>query len=119
MLLEGRRDERSALQAKKIESKDSLDTETNKLESKFNITCYNCGRAFPHERSCPAKGKTCNKWGKQNHFATVCREKPQKSLQSKQKNKTKKIRPKNINPLAARESSNSDEFRIWVELLYR
>jgi hypothetical protein len=35
--------------------------------------CYNCGGSFPHKGVCPAKGKTCNKCKKSNHFAKVCR----------------------------------------------
>ena len=35
--------------------------------------CRNCGLAWPHtDRPCPAKGQTCNKCGKLNHFAHVC-----------------------------------------------
>ena len=35
--------------------------------------CCNCGLAWPHtDRPCPAKGQTCNKCGKLNHFAHVC-----------------------------------------------
>jgi len=34
--------------------------------------CRNCGRSHGKYR-CPAKGKTCNKCNKPNHFASVCR----------------------------------------------
>ena len=38
-------------------------------------TCYKCGGAFPHSRGrlCPAVGKSCNKCGRLNHFASQCR----------------------------------------------
>lgn len=36
-------------------------------------TCPRCGRS--HGKDCPAKGKTCMKCGKDNHFANVCRSK--------------------------------------------
>ena len=37
--------------------------------------CFNCGGPFPHSsnKPCPAKGKTCNKCSKLNHFASQCR----------------------------------------------
>ncbi len=35
--------------------------------------CRNCGLTWPHKDGpCPAKGQTCNKCGKANHFARVC-----------------------------------------------
>ncbi|XP_067687858.1 uncharacterized protein [Haliotis asinina] len=41
-------------------------------------TCGYCG--FTHApRKCPASGKSCDKCGKQNHFARVCRSKNQSS----------------------------------------
>ena len=36
--------------------------------------CRNCGLSWPHRDSpCPAKGQTCRKCNKQNHYARVCR----------------------------------------------
>ena len=37
--------------------------------------CFNCGGPYPHSKGkpCPAKGKTCNKCSKPNHFASQCR----------------------------------------------
>ena len=35
-------------------------------------TCKNCGGAYPHSGSCPARGKTCNYCKKLNHFKRVC-----------------------------------------------
>ena len=66
MLLEGRRDEQSAYQARDIESKDVKEAETNKITTKQEQqsdqqTCRNCGRSYPHEGRCPATGKVCNK----------------------------------------------------------
>ena len=35
--------------------------------------CRQCGLSWPHTKNpCPAKGKTCNKCGKPNHFAKMC-----------------------------------------------
>ena len=37
-------------------------------------TCPGCGKKPAHNRhDCPAQGKKCNKCGKKNHFASVCR----------------------------------------------
>ena len=35
-------------------------------------TCRNCGGEYPHNSSCPAKGKNCNYCRKENHFKSVC-----------------------------------------------
>ncbi|PAA72660.1 hypothetical protein BOX15_Mlig029664g1 [Macrostomum lignano] len=37
--------------------------------------CGRCGTMHGSNGGCPAKGKTCNKCGMQNHFATVCKTK--------------------------------------------
>ena len=73
MLIDGRRDETSDYQAKDIESKEGYTENTNRLEMKPKKTCNNCGGEWPHLAQCPAKGKTCRKCGKANHFQVVCR----------------------------------------------
>ena len=35
--------------------------------------CRQCGRLWPHEGDCPAKGKECMKCHHMNHFASECR----------------------------------------------
>ena len=82
MLLDGRRDEMSSYQAKDIESKTEETLATNRFQTqqtkpKANKErkCYNCGGAWPHEHSCPAKGNVCRKCQKNDHFARVCRSK--------------------------------------------
>ncbi|KAK2704046.1 hypothetical protein QYM36_017622 [Artemia franciscana] len=35
--------------------------------------CYNCGGVFSKSHQCPAKGKSCIKCKKMNHFAKMCR----------------------------------------------
>ena len=42
--------------------------------------CRNCGGAYPHKDSCPARKKKCNSRGKLNHFAKVCRTVPPDSV---------------------------------------
>ena len=36
-------------------------------------SCGNCGYQHAKQSQCPARGKTCKKCNKQNHFARVCR----------------------------------------------
>ena len=42
--------------------------------------CRNCGGAYPHKDSCPARNKKCTSCGKLNHFAKVCRTVPPDSV---------------------------------------
>ena len=87
MLIERRRDEQSTYQTKEIESKETKDGEMNRLEqpdrnntNNYKPACRHCGQEFPHKGTCLARGKTCNKCGKLNHFATVCRGQKQNSM---------------------------------------
>ena len=42
-------------------------------QRRSSTQCRQCGLSWPHTKSpCPAKGKTCNKCGKPNHFAKMC-----------------------------------------------
>ena len=46
-------------------------------ETKKPGTCFNCGSDWPHpggKESCPARGHTCNKCKKPNHFESVCKQ---------------------------------------------
>jgi len=49
-------------------------SESHKESRKSNESskCRNCGGAYPHNDSCPARKKNCNSRGKLNHFAKVC-----------------------------------------------
>jgi len=111
MLLDGRRSETSQFQAREIESQDALTATAHhvKTQSIADKTkqqrCGYCGGQFPHKGTCPARGKECNKCGKLNHYASVCRGgKP-----CKRQNK----RTKDIKPLEAdneNDSSASDDY---------
>ena len=64
MLLDGRRDESSTYEARKIEEKEPLSAETNQFQQKKGNTgksCRNCGGNYSHKGACPAKGKQCRK----------------------------------------------------------
>ena len=52
--------------------------------------CKYCGKDHPRDKEkCPAYGKTCNKCGKSNHLATVCKASDQKSGDKKWHRKKK------------------------------
>ena len=122
MLLEGRRDEQSAFQAKDIESTspDSATSTFDEIDALYRPTgCRNCGGSFPHKGLCPAKGKQCRKCGKLNHFQSVCRSRPiaqpsgslaqQDSTQNYHSNATRNP----IRPLEHYTTSDSDEDYIY------
>jgi hypothetical protein len=108
ILLDGRRDEQSRYQARDIESKGQTDDRLAPLQS--TRKCYSCGGAYPHHGSCPAKGKSCRKCGKSNHFSKVCRgtkqrETPKREYPQRHSKNTGK-RP--INPLTPNGNSDSN-----------
>ena len=64
MLLEERYEEQSAFQATDIESNEMFVINANqivvdriRLETKKGSNFYSCGRAYPHNGTCPTKGK--------------------------------------------------------------
>jgi hypothetical protein len=85
----GRTSEAAAIQIKEIEQVDRNDSvqvaEVNKLhknrdkghnhnhKDRIQKQCFKCGKEYPHEGSCPAKGRECNNCHKMNHFASMCR----------------------------------------------
>ena len=60
------------------ESRSESRKESRKTEE--SSKCGNCGGAYPHKDSCPAKNKKCTSCGKFNHFAKVCRTVPPGSV---------------------------------------
>ena len=85
--------------------------------------CRNCGGLYPHTNHCPAKGKQCKKCGKQNHFAKVCRSKPEQKEHppASQGNRYKHKFKKPVKPLRNiehekydTESSDSDENYLYA-----
>lgn len=120
MLLEGRRDEQSTFQARHIESKETKqpDGETNRLEQTHSgnssLKCRNCGHAYPHAGTCPAKGKTCNNCGKPNHFAAVCRGQQNKSRKTRNETyRSNNTRQKKVKTVDAETGSSSDEDYLY------
>ncbi|XP_028412526.1 uncharacterized protein LOC114535409 [Dendronephthya gigantea] len=123
MLIEGRRDEQSTFQTKEIESKETKDGEMNRIEQQCrnntNNTskskCRNCGRDFPHISVCPARGKSCNKCGKLNHFAMMCRstQKPERPQRKEHKSK-QKYGQEHVKTLDTEQQSSFDEEYIYA-----
>jgi hypothetical protein len=119
ILVDGRRDEQSAFQAREIESKDTKRDEIN--EVKRRQQCHFCGGSYPHEKGpCPAKGKDCRKCGKQNHFAKVCRGKQQQQKQQRRERRPKKRNetPKPVNPLKSKDNdsdTSSEDYLYTVK----
>ena len=73
-------------------------------ESNPEKVCFYCGKEYPHENECPAKGKICISCGGKNHFARVCRSKKKeasKYLQnsSKEQNKIQTIEEHTVDPV--------------------
>ena len=77
--------------------------------------CYFCGRAYPHEGVCPAKGKDCKKCGKSNHFAVVCRSSQAKDEKDSKEKKEKKKKPKkNLNQIRNDEDEDTEEYNFCI-----
>ena len=117
MLLDGRRDEMSSYQAKDIESKTEETLATNRFQTqqtkpKANKErkCYNCGGAWPHEHSCPAKGKVCRKCQKNDRFARVCRSKNKTKGQASNENVSKQESNKKnlVKPLQHHDDTDNE-----------
>ncbi len=82
LLSKARALENSEQQAKGIEERlastnirdDEFEANLVNRPSPSGQQCRNCGLSWPHRDSpCPAKGQTCRKCNKQNHYARVCR----------------------------------------------
>jgi len=53
-----------------------------------NKICFRCGGSYPHEFTCPAEKKFCNKCGKKGHFAKCCKTKPKGGSNKSNEKKT-------------------------------
>ena len=88
---------KSMASTSQIPEVDIVDKKQSQKQNKSH--CGACG--FTHvRRQCPAKGKTCDKCKGQNHFASVCCNKPD------QYRKSRYTKSKNVHPVE--QSSNYD-----------
>ena len=62
------------------QSKPREESHKQSRKSNGSSKCRNCGGAYLHTDSCPARNKKCNSCGKLNHFAKVCRTVPPGSV---------------------------------------
>ena len=76
-------------------------------------TCRQCGLIWPHRtKPCPAKGQSCNKCGKPNHFAKMCRTK----VTTRTRNTQQRRSQEGVNQVSSElpadepESSSDDEY---------
>ena len=92
--------------------------------SQSSTQCRQCGLSWPHTKNpCPAKGKTCNKCGKPNHFAKMCltgKKTPQTRGQRGQQRRTSNRRTQ-VNHISTappqeeeEEDSSSDDEYIFT-----
>ena len=65
-----------------------------------------CGlsRKHPPGKNCPAYGKTCNKCGRRNHFASACRDPSER--------KTQQNKPQYVKKTTEDETSSEDDFLV-------
>ena len=109
--------ENSDKQAKSIEECLTL---TNIQDDEVNFVnrprstgqqCRNCGLSWPHRNShCPAKGQTCHKCSKPNHYARVCRGSIPSSRQPSNPDQlaSKNTRKQNIRNVGHQEGTFND-----------
>ena len=126
ILIDGRRAEQSSYQARDIESQGQGSNRESRTVQKLNTTsqqtCRNCGGQYPHERQCPAQGKSCRKCSKPNHFAKVYRggaartnHRTRDEKQRSQQAKTKLKERKSIHPVSKTgESESSDDEYLYT-----
>ena len=62
------------------QSQPRAESHKESRKSNGSSKCRNCGGAYPHNDSCPARNKKCISCGKLNHFAKVCRTVPSGSV---------------------------------------
>ena len=99
--------------SQKQQTKLGTKRQSRKLTQPNSKTCRQCGLTWPHNATpCPAKGQTCRKCGKPNHFAKMCLTKAPTNQQGHRPQKKKP--PSSVNHVASEpdkpDSSSDDEY---------
>ena len=77
--------------------------------------CRKCGLSWPHKTGpCPAKGQTCRKCGKPNHFARMCLSKTTGRQTQQPKAYGKKSRIRQVSAQETDTSSSSDDEYLYT-----
>ena len=101
---------------KRRQSKPTVKRPPRQATQPSSNTCRQCGLTWPHSTTpCPAKGQSCCKCGKPNHFAKMCRSKltiPQQRTQ--QRNNQGRVNHVSSELPAAEPESSSDEEYLYV-----
>ncbi|XP_062699501.1 uncharacterized protein K02A2.6-like, partial [Aedes albopictus] len=84
-----------------------------KSKYRERVKCKYCGRddyKIGNREECPANGVTCRSCGKQNHYARVCRMKPEKKEESRseESRNPKKRHTKKVDNIEESDSDSSD-----------
>ena len=95
------------------QSKPPVKKPQRQLTQSRSNTCRQCGLIWPHRtKPCPAKGQSCNKCGKPNHFAKMCHTKVTTRTRNTQQRRTQE----GVNQVSSElpadepESSSDDEY---------
>ena len=102
----------------KQQAKTTVKRQPKKSVHPNTTTCRQCGLTWPHSTSpCPAKGQTCHKCGKPNHFAKLCRTKISTVKQQPMGHKGQQRKPQQTSvnqvvsvPVESKSSSSDDEY---------
>ena len=113
MLIDGRGKGSSNFQSKDIEwrikeeflEKLAIPTQKRGIGER---KCFNCGGNFPHEKSCPARGKQCGTCLKYNHFSACC-------WQNSQRKATNTLKIKQIKEVCTKQKSVTYKSRGVVD----
>ena len=77
-------------------------------------TCYRCGKVghFGRDSECPARGKTCHKWGGADHFGSQCKTKTAKPPKPRREEKAKGKKKKSVRYVGSER--DEDEYAFTV-----
>ena len=87
---------------------------TKPSKDSLSDTCRKCGLAWPHKGNpCPAKGQTCKKCGKPNHFARMCLT-PTSQHKLQQSSNSQKTKLRQVTTVQEDCTSSSDDEYLYT-----